>query len=91
MPASRGKCRMRKKAVVIWFFVVLLILGGIASMFAAEWWVGFYLMVMGVFLAFLQALDIRRAARAKQHVCPRCGQIIPEGSKFCTNCEYEIE
>ena len=87
-----GGIKMSKKAMVIFlFFAVLLILGGIVSMFAVEWWAGFCFVIMGFFLTLLQVLDIRRAAKAKKNVCPQCGQMIPEGSKFCTNCKYETE
>ena len=82
---------MRKKTMVIWFFVVLLIMGGVVFMFIVGWEAGFYLIAIGFFLAILQVLDIRRAKRAKQNTCPQCGQIIVEGSKLCTNCGFEIE
>ena len=82
---------MRKKTMFIWFFVFLLIMGGNISMFTVGWEAGFSLIAMGFFLAILQVFDIRRAKRAEQNTCPRCGQIMIEGSKLCTNCGFEIE
>lgn len=82
---------MRKKTMVIWFFVVLLIMGGSVFIFTVGVEAGLSLMAMGFFVAILQVLDIRRAKRAEQNTCPQCGQIIVEGSKLCTNCGFEIE
>jgi len=82
---------MRKKTMVIWIFVVLLVMGGGIFMFTVGWEAGFSLIAMGFFLAILQGLDIRRAKRAEQNTCPQCGQIMVEGSKLCTTCEFETE
>ena len=82
---------MRKKTIFIWFFVVLLIMGGGIFMFTVGWEAGFSLIAMGFFLAILQVLDMRRAKRAERNICPQCGQIMVEGSKVCSNCGFEIE
>ena len=83
--------RMRKKTMVIWLFMVLLIIGGDIFMFTVGWEAGFSLMAMGFFLAILQVLDMKRAKRTEQNTCPQCGQIMVEGSKLCTNCGFEME
>ena len=82
---------MRKKTMFIWFFVVLLIMGGSVFMFTVGWEAGFSLIAMGIFLAIWQVLDIRRTKRVEQNTCPQCGQIMVEGSRLCTNCGFEME